>query len=59
MNFVLGMKSLNWLYWILRENGLNIPWGIILLGILIVDPAVAKFAPCVKFDPRELRYGLR
>jgi hypothetical protein len=29
------------------------------LGILIVDPAVAKFAPCVKFDPRELRYGLR
>jgi hypothetical protein len=26
---------------------------------LIVDAAVAKFAPCVKLGPRELRYGLR
>ena len=59
MRFVLDMKSLNWMYWIWRENGLNIPLGIILLGILIVDPPVAKFAPCVKLDPSELRYGLR
>jgi hypothetical protein len=59
MNFVLGMKPLNWLYWIPKENGLSLPWGIILVGILIVDPNVAKFAPVVKLDPRELRYALR
>lgn len=59
MSFVLGIKSLNWMDWTVKENGLNFPWGRILVGILIVDATVAKFAPCEKLDPKELRYGLR
>lgn len=57
MNCDLALNSLNWRYWTPKKKGL--PRGLTLLGSIIVDPNVAKFAPWEKFDPRESRYALR
>lgn len=35
------------------------PYWMVMFGGLMVDPAVAKFAPWLKFDPTESKKALR
>lgn len=54
--------DLNWencKSWTSSENGLKPLWNNVVFCMSMVDPAVAKLTPWLKFAPMESRYALR
>lgn len=55
----LFRKSLNSTNCTFNDIGLYPLWAMVVFWGLIVDPAVAKLAPWLKFEPNASRYALR
>lgn len=57
MASALDFMRSNCNFWMPKKKGLNPPAGITDCGTLMVAADEAKFAPVLKFAPRESRYA--